>query len=73
VATIEFLGAAATVTGSKFLLDAGGRRVLVEEAKAAEQVTGIAYGERLALAPALSLTFTRAMTRHRSPTSSSGW
>ena len=29
-ATLEFLGAAGTVTGSKFLLEAAGRRVLID-------------------------------------------
>jgi metallo-beta-lactamase family protein len=29
-ATLEFLGAAGTVTGSKFLLEVEGRRVLVD-------------------------------------------
>lgn len=30
MATIEFLGAAGTVTGSKFLVEANGRRLLVD-------------------------------------------
>src|SRR5574341_1137325 len=30
MATIDFLGAAGTVTGSKFLIEAGGRRLLVD-------------------------------------------
>ena len=51
MATLEFLGAAGTVTGSKHLVEAAGQRILVE---------GVDYREPRALAPGIAVTFRRA-------------